>query len=187
MADYFQQGSQSITHSFPLHFNRLYDRHEVLNMVTNNGSFWQTRFKKMPVVQNELIISWITAWQKAIRTQAGLELSDFVKMKNAPTPTDRRENISDTMTQCPIVLRFVNYLTHQFSQGPVKEALILGTLQDDTTCSVDGDRDLVWTRSLNHSLVGYTVITQVTQLVTVTIIRMWVEPQKEKCPRAFSE
>lgn len=55
---------------------------------------------KMPVVQNELVISWIIAWQKAIRTQAGLELSDFVKIKikNAPTPTDRRENISDTMT-----------------------------------------------------------------------------------------
>lgn len=52
----------------------------------------------MPVVQNELVISWIIAWQKAI-TQAGLELSDFVKIKkNAPTPTDRRENISDTMT-----------------------------------------------------------------------------------------
>lgn len=54
---------------------------------------------KMPVVQNELVISWIIAWQKAI-TQARLELSDFVKIKkkNAPTPTDRRENISDTMT-----------------------------------------------------------------------------------------
>lgn len=57
---------------------------------------------KMPVVQNELVISWIIAWQKAIRTQAGLELSDFVKIKKkkAPTPTDRRENISDTMSYC---------------------------------------------------------------------------------------
>lgn len=45
-----------------------------------------------------LVISWIIAWQKAIRTQAGLELSDFVKIKNAPTPTDKRENVSDTMT-----------------------------------------------------------------------------------------
>lgn len=73
-------------------------------------------YLKMPVVQNELVISWIIAWQKAIRTQAGLELSDFVKKKkSAPTPTDRR----------PIVLRFVNYLIHRFSQGPVKEALKL--------------------------------------------------------------
>lgn len=72
-----------------------------------------------------LVISWIIAWQKAIRTQAGLELSEFLKIKNAPTPTDRRENVSDAMTQCPIVLRFVNYLIHRFSQGPVKEALKL--------------------------------------------------------------
>lgn len=78
---------------------------------------------KMPVVQNELVISWIIAWQKAIRTQAGLELSDFVKIKKMLPHL--LTGVRTFRTQCPIVLRFVNYLIHRFSQGPVKEALKL--------------------------------------------------------------